>query len=205
MIIRTDILIMSILHTEPLRDHAKLGKSKSLIKMSCRNIAGHNRIKLQDTKTMLFSPGQTVGYQLFSNVKSSGISAYRIAGVTDMTASSDIIRMKDVKSVNFSAFRIYCCSCLGLFCKKSFSCLFVKAFFLWKSHTVFYNLIPYPDQIRKIFFFVFSYGNIHDDLLLYLSSSTFRPFLRITPSSERFLISRIMALRSTLKYWASAV
>ena len=113
MIIRTDILIMSILHTEPLRDHAKLGKSKSLIKMSCRNIAGHNRIKLQDTKTMLFSPGQTVGYQLFSNVKSSGISAYRIAGVTDMTASSDIIRMKNVKSVNFSAFRIYCCSCIG--------------------------------------------------------------------------------------------
>ena len=205
MIIRTDILIMSILHTEPLRDHAKLGKSKSLIKMSCRNIAGHNRIKLQDTKTMLFSPGQTVGYQLFFNVKSSGISAYRIAGVTDMTASSDIIRMKNVKSVNFSAFRIYCCSCIGLLCKKSFSCLFVKAFFLWKSHTVFYNLIPYPDQIRKIFFFVFSYCNIHDDLLLYLSSSTFRPFLRITPSSERFLISRIMALRSTLKYWASAV
>lgn len=115
MIIRTDILIMSILHTEPLRDHAKLGKSKSLIKMSCRKIAGHNRIKLQDTKTMLFSPGQTVGYQLFSNVKSSGISAYRIAGVTDMTASSDIIRMKNVKSVNFSAFRIYCCSCIGLF------------------------------------------------------------------------------------------
>ena len=77
-----------------------------------------------------------------------------------MTASSDIIRMKNVKSVNFSAFRIYCCSCIGLFCKKSFSCLFVKAFFLWKSHTVFYNLIPYPDQIRKIFFFVFSYyGN----------------------------------------------
>ena len=31
MIIRTDILIMSILHTEPLRDHAKLDKSKSLM------------------------------------------------------------------------------------------------------------------------------------------------------------------------------
>ena len=47
-------------------------------------------------------------------------------------------------------------------------------------------------MMREIFFFVFSYCNIHDDLLLYLSSSTFRPFLRITPSSERFLISRIM-------------
>ena len=204
MIIGTDILIMSVLHTEALRDHTKLDKSKSFIKMSCMDIAGHNRIKLQDTKTMLFSPDQAIGYQLFANMKSSGISAYRIAGVTDMTASSDIIRMKDVKSVNFSAFCIYCCSCIGLFCKKSFSCLFVKAFFLGKSHTVFYNLIPDPDQIRKIFFFVFSYCNIHDDLL-YLSSSTFRPSLWITPSSERFLISRIMALRSTLKYWASAV
>ena len=96
MIIRTDILIMSILHTEPLRDHAKLGKSKSLIKMSCRNIAGHNRIKLQDTKTMLFSPGQTVGYQLFSNVKSPALRCYCIAGITDMSASSYIIRVQNV-------------------------------------------------------------------------------------------------------------
>ena len=31
MIIWTDILIMSVLHTEPLRDHAKLDKSKSLM------------------------------------------------------------------------------------------------------------------------------------------------------------------------------
>lgn len=31
MIIRTDILIMSVLHMEPLRDHAKLDKSKSLM------------------------------------------------------------------------------------------------------------------------------------------------------------------------------
>ena len=60
MIIRTDILIMSILHTEPLRDHAKLGKSKSLIKMSCVDIASHNRIKLKYAKTVLFSLYQAV-------------------------------------------------------------------------------------------------------------------------------------------------
>ena len=116
MIIRTDILIMSILHQEASRYPSQRDESQALVQLpGSRVSAGHNRIKLQDTKTMLFSPGQTVGYQLFSNVKSSGISAYRIAGVTDMTASSDIIRMKNVKSVNFSAFRIYCCSCIGLF------------------------------------------------------------------------------------------
>ena len=120
MIIRTDILIMSILHTEPLRDHAKLGKSKSLIKMSCRNIAGHNRIKLQDTKTMLLFPRvRQSDTSVFSNVKSSGISAYRIAGVTDMTASSDIIRMKECKVRKlFPLSASNCCSCIGLFCKK---------------------------------------------------------------------------------------
>ena len=97
MIIRTDILIMSILHTEPLRDHAKLGKSKSLIKMSCRNIAGHNRIKLQDTKTMLFSPGQTVGYQLFADMLAPARGIHGIAGVCDVSAPADVVGMENVK------------------------------------------------------------------------------------------------------------
>ena len=60
MIIRADILIMSVLHTESLRDHAKLHEAKSLIKMSCMNITCHDRIKLQNSKAVLFSLHQTV-------------------------------------------------------------------------------------------------------------------------------------------------
>ena len=96
MIIRADILIMSVLHTEALRDHPKLCKSKSLIKMSCMDITCHNCIKLENSKTVLFSLDQTVGYQFFSDMKFSGISAYRIAGIADMVSSSDIIRFNDV-------------------------------------------------------------------------------------------------------------
>ena len=53
MIIRADILIMSVLHTEALRDHPKLCKSKSLIKMSCMDITCHNCIKLPMSYTAL--------------------------------------------------------------------------------------------------------------------------------------------------------
>ena len=180
---------------------------------------------------MLFSLDQTVGYQFFSDMKSSGISAYRIAGIADMSTSSDIIRMKDVKAVNFSALLIHCSRCIGLLRKECLSGFLIQIFFLWKSHAIFHHFIPDPDQIRKIFFLVFSYCNIHNYLLSgqapglfqktwpgFISvkhtfsvnppvyrNSTFRPSLLITPSSDRFLISRIMALRSTLKYWASAV
>ena len=173
--------------------------------MSCVDIASHNRIKLKYAKTVLFSLYQAVRYQLSSNMKASGIPAYRIAGIADVTASSDVIWMKDVKAVNVFALLIHGCRCISLLRKKSFSGFFIQTFFLWKSHTIFHHFIPDPDQIRKIFFFIFSYCNIHNDCLLYLSNSTFRPSLLSTPSSERFLISRIMALRSTLKYWASAV
>ena len=74
--------------------------------------------------------------------------------------------------------------------------------------------IPSDDPVRLVSAFVEemdlselykTYGRIRKN------QATPRQILKLcllytsTPSSERFLISRIMALRSTLKYWASAV
>ena len=70
---------MSVLHTETLRDHPKLCKSKSLIKMSCVDIASHNRIKLKYAKTVLFSLLNDLveGCRISGDIKLDGVDIYK--------------------------------------------------------------------------------------------------------------------------------
>jgi hypothetical protein len=52
-IIRTDIFIVPVLHSEALWDNAELRKPDTLIKMSCVYIAFNNGVKLQYSETDL--------------------------------------------------------------------------------------------------------------------------------------------------------
>ena len=61
MIIGTDVLIMTVLHTETTGNDAQLDKSETLVEMPCVNIAGNNGIKLQNAESMKFSLNETVG------------------------------------------------------------------------------------------------------------------------------------------------
>ena len=61
MIIGTNILIMTVLHTETTRNHAQLDESETLVEMPCVNIAGNNGIKLQNAESMKLSLNETVG------------------------------------------------------------------------------------------------------------------------------------------------
>ena len=60
MIIGTDVLIMTVLHTETTGNDAQLDKSETLVEMPCVNIAGNNGIKLQNAESMKFSLNETV-------------------------------------------------------------------------------------------------------------------------------------------------
>ena len=60
MIIRADIPVAAILHTEAARNRAKLYKSESFIQMSGMYIGGYDRIKLQHPEAMLFSFQETI-------------------------------------------------------------------------------------------------------------------------------------------------
>ena len=61
MIIGTDVLIMTVLHTETTGNHAQLDKSETFIEMSRVNVAGNNSVKLKDAEAMEFSLNKTVG------------------------------------------------------------------------------------------------------------------------------------------------
>ena len=96
MIIRTNIFISSVFHAESLRDRPELNESQPFVKMPCMHIRRYNRIKLQDTESMLLPLFQTIKNQFFSDVKSSFLGTNRITRITDMSASSYIIWMQNV-------------------------------------------------------------------------------------------------------------
>ena len=61
---------------------------------------------------------QTVRYQLFTDMKSTGIPAYCVAGIADMPTADDIIGMKNVQAVHFIRFRVNSNRGISLLCKK---------------------------------------------------------------------------------------
>ena len=48
VVVRANILIMTVLHTETTGNYAQLDKAETFIEMSGMDIAGNNRIKLQN-------------------------------------------------------------------------------------------------------------------------------------------------------------
>lgn len=104
MIIRTDVFKMSVLHSKSLWNCAQLDKAQSLIQMAGVNIAFYNSIELKNSIATFFCLKQAVFYKLFTNMFSAGIGSDGIACITDVTAASNIVWMKDVKSINFATF-----------------------------------------------------------------------------------------------------
>ena len=98
MIIRTDILIMPVFHTETTRDCAKLYKAEAFIQMARMCVGCHDRIKLKHTKSMQFSLFQTILYQFFTDMQASCIPVDRIAGITDVSAAPNVVWVQDIKS-----------------------------------------------------------------------------------------------------------
>ncbi len=69
MIIRTDILIMAVLHAETMRDGAELDEAKAFIQMAGVNVGRNDRIKLEDAEAVRRALPETVRHQLFTDVQ----------------------------------------------------------------------------------------------------------------------------------------
>ena len=118
-------------------------------------------VKLHDMESFFFCHFQTVKYQFFSDMFAPDIAAYRITCITDMSTSSYIIRVQNIKSDHFTCLRIFCNSGIGLFFKKSITHFCGKILFLRKSHSVIYNLVPDFTCCCCILRTIFSYFYLH--------------------------------------------
>ena len=95
-VIRTDILVMSVLHSESAGNCPKLFEAKAFVKMSCVYVGFHDSIELQNSETQSPPLFQTIKDKLLTYMLSSNSGWDCIACVADMAASADIIGMQDI-------------------------------------------------------------------------------------------------------------
>ena len=93
---RYNILIMSFFHTETLGNLSKLCKAQTLVQMQSMAIGCYYSIKLKDAKTKFSTYFQGVLHQPFTDMQPAHTLFYGITGITDMSASSHIVRMQYV-------------------------------------------------------------------------------------------------------------
>ena len=100
MITQNDIFIMPVFHKKASGNRPEPDKSQLLIQSQRISVGGDHCIKLQDAKPQFLSFLHAVCYQLFPDMLSSHALFYSVAGIADMPAAPDIIRMKDVQPDN---------------------------------------------------------------------------------------------------------
>ena len=96
MIIRADILVMSVFHAEAAGDDAERMKTKALIQVPRMRVAGDDSVELQDAEAVRPALFETVGNQLFSDMQAARCALDRVAGVADMSTAANVIGVQDI-------------------------------------------------------------------------------------------------------------
>jgi len=73
MIVRTDVLIMPVLHPEPSGNDTKLNETKPFIKMPGMDVALHNSVELENTEPKLLRLLQAIQHQFFTDINGQDV------------------------------------------------------------------------------------------------------------------------------------
>ena len=125
MIEKNNVFKMSVLHSEPAGNCSKAHKTELFIEMECRVICGNNGVKLHKAKTEFRSFFERMADKRFAEMFSSAIEFYSITCVGNVSASSDVVRVKDIEPDRSTRFRIKGDSG-KILCLKNFSASFGK-------------------------------------------------------------------------------
>ena len=96
MIIRADILVMSVFHAEAAGDDTERMKTKALIQVPRMRVAGDDSVELQDAEAVRPALFETVGNQLFSDMQAARCALDRVAGVADMSTAANVIGVQNI-------------------------------------------------------------------------------------------------------------
>ena len=154
IVIQTDILIGSIFHQKAIGNRSHQHEAKTFIQVPGMNIVFYYGIELHQLESMFFCLIQTVGNQPFANVFSPVARINGRACICNMTATTNIVRVKNVKSNNCSV--VVRDGTVCLCSKKYLSTFFIKKIQLWKSNTFLNNLVPNTHHSRHIGFTIVS-------------------------------------------------
>ena len=118
MIVWADVFVMSVFHAKSAGDGAQLFEAEAFVEMSCVDVGDDDGVELHDTEVMGSALFQAVADEFFTDMKSTAVTADSVAGVADMSASSYIIRMENVQTIDFICVRICSNGCISLFGEK---------------------------------------------------------------------------------------
>ena len=81
VIVRADVFVMSVLHSETFRDGSELDKPEAFVQVPRMRVAFDDGIELQNSEAMLFSLFKTVLHQLFADVLAPGFRSDCVASI----------------------------------------------------------------------------------------------------------------------------
>lgn len=116
----------------------------------------YDSIELKDAKTKFCTDFQGVFHQLLSYMQSTHTFFNSIAGITNMSTSSYIVGVKDIKANNCIRLTIYGNTSIRLTGKEFVSIRRRQFFILRKCNTFTYYIIPYTHGRYHVLCFIFS-------------------------------------------------
>lgn len=119
------------------------------------DVGFHYRVELEDVKAKRFCVPDRVEDQRFADVLASRCCGDRIAGVRDVGASADVVRMENVETENFSVVFRNCCAALRG--EKLCASFRVQCFLLRESVARFDDLVPDREHGGNVLGLVFAY------------------------------------------------
>ena len=106
MVVQEDILISPIIHLKAFRDNAEFGKAEFFIKMDRSCIARYDSIELEDFESELTSLFHAMFNKAFPDVLSPYVRPNCVTCIADMAAVSDVVRMKNIETGDFSGITV---------------------------------------------------------------------------------------------------
>lgn len=148
---RDDILEGTVLLPESARNHAKLNESELAIKSKSAFVCPDDGIELQDAESEFSCPTHGVADKRFPDMMPSPFRGHGITGIADMSASSDVVRMQNIESGDFSGFFVPDKSCKRLHGKERIAGFCSKLILLGEGYAVADDLVPNREADFDVF------------------------------------------------------
>ena len=150
-IVRNNILVFSVFQQKAPRNGSEAGEAQLFIQAESRCIALHDGIELEYAKIQFPGLLHTVSHQRFADMQSARFAVDGVAGITDMPASSYIVRMQNIQPQHVSGISVKGKAGKGLAAEKSVAGVFRQTLFLRKGCSFLNNLIPYAYGVGNMF------------------------------------------------------
>ena len=141
---------MAVLHAEAAGDGAELDEAQTLIQVARMRVAGDDSVELQHAEAVRPALPQAVGHERFARVQAARGALDRVAGVADMAAATDIVRVQDIEPDHLSARFFDGDRAVCLRGEKLRAGGLVQQLLLREGHAVLHDLIPNTDHRRQI-------------------------------------------------------